>query len=236
MFTSLWNCNRTIQEMLVARGYSDQLDLDDNDEDRIDEKEMVATEKNFETTLKKLCGDTNNLTQAVLDRLTYLRQHTFTGEWIYVFFVMQKIGKNLISSYVKSMDEAGVSRAILVSVPLDEKGGLDDQSVLTPFALKDIAKHSTDKKIIEHFYTHELTVNLLNHETQPKSMKILTPDEIADVKKLLHCSVDAPPPFARINPEDPSAKFLGLQIGDMIECTCHSPTVGETVRYRVCMY
>ena len=34
--------------------------------------------------------------------------------------------------------------------------------------------------------------------------------------------------------KDPVAKFLGLQTGDMIECTCDSQTAGETIRYKIC--
>ena len=157
-------------------------------------------------------------------------------EWIYVFFVMHKIGVTLINTYVKCMDDSGVSRAILISVPTDIEGSPEDQSVLTPFAVKEITKHrTTSNKIIEHFYTDALTVNILEHKLQPKNIRILTTDEKMDVVEYMFGEGNENPPTQRIDPDDPTAKFLGLQVGDMIECTCYSPTAGETVRYRTCI-
>lgn len=238
MYKSLWKCNRTIQEMLEARGYGDQIDIEEGD---IDQAKIVERYDIFENKINDLCselngGGDNKLNQKVLDKLTYLRQHSFTGEWIYVFFVMHKIGVTLIETYVKCMDNSGVSRAILISVPSDDKGS-EDQSILTPFAVKAIASlNQTANKIIEHFYTDALTINILKHKYQPKKIKILTPDEAEHVVQLMFGSSDKVPPTARIEPEDPVARFLGLQVGDMIECICHSSTVGETNRYRVCMF
>jgi DNA-directed RNA polymerases I, II, and III subunit RPABC1 len=237
MYKSLWQCNRTILDMLKARGYGDQIDVDDGD---IDQAKLADKYELFEDKINELCSDLgtpeNKLNQKVLDKLTYLRQHSFTGEWIYVFFVMHKIGVTLIDTYVKCMDDSSVSRAILISVPSDEKGS-DDQSILTPFAVKQILKYNqTANKIIEHFYTDALTINILKHAYQPKTIKILTTDEAEHIIGLMSGTIDKTPPIARIEPEDPVARFLGLQVGDVIECICHSSTVGETKRYRVCMF
>ena len=76
------------------------------------------------------------------------------------------------------MNDSGVSRAILVSIPNQQKSVSGDHSILTPFAIKEIGKyHDNDGKIIEHFYLNELTTNILDHELQPKSIKILTNEE-----------------------------------------------------------
>lgn len=237
MYAGLWKCNRTIQKMLKARGYSDQLELDD---DQIDQTQMTETYEIFEKKITELCREQNSaddiLTQQVLDKLTYLRQHSFTGEWLYIFFVMHKIGVTLINTYVKCMEGIDVSRAILISVPSENKTSPEDQSILTPFAVKEIIKHhTTGNKIIEHFYTDALTINILEHELQPDEFKILTKDETQEIVALLYGTVDQIPPTKRIEPTDPVAKFLGLQVGDMIKCVCSSPTAGETNRYRVCM-
>jgi len=134
------------------------------------------------------------------------------------------------------MDDSGVSRAILISVPSENKTSPEDQSILTPFAVKEIMKHNmTDNKIIEHFYTDSLTINILDHTLQPLEYKILTKDETYDIVKLMYGTDGQIPPTKRIEPTDPVAKFLGLQVGDMIKCVCASPTAGETNRYRVCM-
>ena len=97
MYKSFWKCNRTIQQMLDSRGYGDQIEIED---DQIDHSKLIETYAYFETKLLELCrsinegseSDGGELNQKVLDRLTYLRQHSFTGEWIYIFFVMNKIG------------------------------------------------------------------------------------------------------------------------------------------------
>lgn len=237
MYTGLWKCNRTIQKMLDARGYSDQSEIDD---DQLDIKKITTDYAIFEDKMDGLCHDENpvddTLNQRVLDKLTYLRQHSFTGEWIYVFFVMHKIGVTLINTYVKCMDDNEISRAILISVPSEDRESPEDQSILTPFAVKEIEKHRrNDGKIIEHFYTDELTINILEHKLQPKQFKILTKDEIEEKIKLMFGKIDELPPTKIIKPTDKVAKFLGLQPGDMIQCVCDSPTAGETNRYRVCI-
>jgi len=236
MYKNLWKCNRTIQQMLRARGYGEQPDIDD---DQIDQAKLIESYDNFESKMKELSREFNTvddtLNQKALDKLTYLRQHSFTGEWIYVFFVMDKIGVTLINTYVKCMDDSKVTRAILISVPSHNKP--EDESILTAFAFKEIAKHNTThNKIIEHFYTDALTINILDHTYQPKNIKILTAEERSETVKLLFGEPDKIPPTHKISPDDPVANFLGLQIGDMIKCECYSPTAGETNRFRVCMY
>jgi len=71
MYTGLWKCNRTIQEMLEARGYGDQLELD---EDQIDHAKMAENYKTFEEKIIELCREENStddtLDQKVLDKLT----------------------------------------------------------------------------------------------------------------------------------------------------------------------
>ena len=236
MFTNLWECNKTIQEMLKARGYSDHFD-----DEQIDHTNIVKEYQIFEDKMKSLMSEVETsdkveLTQNVLDKLTYLRQHEFSGDFIYVFFVIDKIGVNLITGYVESMAELQVSRAILVSVPNEDSFG--NHSILTPFAQKEINRYKQkDGKIIEHFYFDSITKNILDHELEPKEIKILTDDEKDEVLLKINSKVldkSDIPPLQRIRYNDPLAKFLGLLEGDIIECICNSETVGECVRYRVC--
>lgn len=235
MYTSLWQCNKTIQEILIARGYGEQQDLDQDDTEgvKINQAEMVKDYHTFEKTIDELCGK-QGLDQSALDKLTYLRQHKLTLEWIYVFFITQKIGVKEIQQYAACMDTAKVSRAILVSVPTYDRTE-DNQSILTTFALKEITSlNSSEAKIIEHFYSDQLIVNILKHERQPKSITILTPDEVDDVIKDVTEPNSGKIQLPVILPDDPVAKLLGLQIGDVIKCTNHSPTVGEKFTYRLC--
>lgn len=237
MHRNLWQCNKTIQEMLAARGYCEK-----NDDQQIDHQTVLKTYELFEEQIKEFiseCGNSQKgtITQKVLEKLTFLRQHEFTGEYIYVFFVIGKIGVNLINVYVSSMTESQVSRAILVSVP--NVGNLGEQSVLTPFAVKEIIKYKQEEhKIIEHFYFSDITKNILDNELQPKHIKILTKDEKMEILKeiMQSSSQDSSkvPPLLRILPGDPLARFLGLQNGDVIECLCNSKSAGEAIRYRLC--
>lgn len=168
MHKRLWKCNQTIQKILDARGYlpsNDLIDVGDS-ECTLNHVEMVKSYEVFENSIHKMtrASGTDKLTQLVLNKLTYLWQHSFSGEWIYVFFVIDKIGVNLITGYVESMNESGVSRAILVSVPNENKNTLGDQSVLTPFAVKEINKYKLlEDKIIEHFYFDDIMINILGN-------------------------------------------------------------------------
>ena len=77
----------------------------------------------------------------------------------------------------------------------------------------------------------------MEHELQPKNIKILTPDEIRDVvTSIAGNTAGGLAPTPRIDPDDPIAKFLGLQLGDMYKAEYHSPTAGITYRYRICAY
>ena len=232
MYRNFWRCNVTIQEMLIARGYDSKGDIEDN---QIDHSSMIGSYEQFTKDIQRLCEDENEgegLNQKVLDKLTYLRQHLFTGEWIYIFFVLGRIGVNLVETYAECMSDSGVSRSIMISVPNDNKMMLGDSSVLTPFALKRIKTYNVDDgKIIEHFYLSELTVNKLQHELQPKEIKVLTAEEIQDNLDMHNAGLLN---FSRISPSDTLSRFLGLQIGDMIKCVCNSETAGEYIRYRVC--
>lgn len=240
MYQELWECNRTIIEMLKSRGYCNQHE----NEDQINHNQAVKTYSKFNETIKELCQSENEedgsgsqyvLTQKVLDKLTYLRQHSFTGEWIYIFFVLDKIGVGLVTNYVENMTSSGVSRAMLISVPNENKTTLGDQSVLTPFAVKEIKKYKKSQGIIiEHFYFSDITINILNHKLQPKKINILTQEEKEKILEKLLSKDKEIAPLPRILPSDPTARFLGLQVGDMIKCICYSETTGECIRYRIC--
>lgn len=259
MFQKFWRCYRVIEEMLEARGYFDESIGDESlgdeflrnenenelrneneslgDESLGDENEL-RNENNkydkFEQRIKAFCQEnetSDEINQQVLDKLSYLWQHRYTGEWIYVFFVSEKIGVNLITSYVSLMDEGGVSRGILVSVPQHKYG---NQAILTPFAEKELERlYVMDAKIIEHFYMDDLTVNILKHDLQPKEIRVLTNEEKNQIIERHQTSIQS---FPRILMHDPLARFLGLRPQDMISCLCHSETNGEYIRYRVCTY
>lgn len=240
MYHNLWKCNLTISEMLKARGYNES----SNSDDFLIHSSNIKSYMDFEKLIKKFCHDENNtkkgkhqytLNQNVLDRLTYLNHHPYTDGWIYVFFVIDKIGVDVINSYLGRMEQDNVSRSILISVPNENKTTLGDQSVLTPFAVKEIKKiKDTKGKIIEHFYFDDMTINILKHKLQPKKIVILTNDEKDEIFSNLIMEEEGVPPLARILPTDPISRFLGLQQGDVIKCVCYSETTGECNRYRIC--
>jgi DNA-directed RNA polymerase I, II, and III subunit RPABC1 len=240
MYKRLWKCNRTIQSMLEARGYlpsNDLIEIGDSGCE-VNHTNMIKTYETFEETIHNITKSegSGKLTQSALNKITYLWQHSFSGEWIYVFFVIDKIGVNLITGYVESMNESGVSRSILVSVPNENKSTLGDQSVLTPFAIKEINKYKLQEdKIIEHFYFDDLMINILEHEFQPIKSEILIDEEKTKRTKIYGINPkDGCPLVQRISLTDPLTRFLGLQKGDIVKFTCYSETVGEVDKYRVC--
>lgn len=249
MFQKFWRCYCVTQEMLIARGYVnnkiDEVKEDDVKNDDVKDEDVKNEDKNddvkdednskyetFERKIKNMCQENetpDEINQQSLDKLSYLWQHRYTGEWIYVFFVAEKIGVSLITSYVTLMDEGSVNRAILISVPQHKYG---DQSILTPFAEKEIERlYTMEGKILEHFYMEDLTVNILKHDLQPKEIRVLTNDE---KKQIIEKHSTQLRRFPRILTTDPLARFLGLRPHDMISCTCYSETNGEYIRYRVC--
>lgn len=256
MFQKFWRCFCVIKEMLEARGYFNDIDGGGsegegegqrNDFQKGENERVIVSENDlngvfpgnekyekFEKRIKAYCQEnetSDEINQQVLDKLSYLWQHRYTGEWIYVFFVSEKIGVNLINSYVALMDEGGVNRAVLVSVPQHKYG---NQAILTPFAEKELERlYVMDAKIIEHFYMDDLTVNILKHDLQPKEIRVLTNEEKNQIIERHQTSIHS---FPRILMYDPLARFLGLRPQDMISCLCHSETNGEYIRYRVCTY
>ena len=240
MFHNIFRCYRVVQEMLIARGYTDRNNTDNYpfDQDRLfctNQDLIPDAYDEFTTSMKRLCQENESpdgINQKVLDRLTYLRQHKLTDEWIYVFFVCEKIGVNLITAYVEAMTEGGVARAVLVSIPSQDRSLFGDQSVLTPFADKEIEKYkNTEGKLVEHFYMDDLLTNTLKHDFQPKEINVLTEEEKREIVELHSTRLDQ---FHRILMHDPVARFLGLQPNDMIQCVGRSETAGETNRYRMC--
>lgn len=199
---------------------------------------MIESYKVFEDSIHKMtkAAQTDKLTQEVLNKLTYLWQHSFSGEWIYIFFVIDKIGVNLITGYVENMNESGVSRAILVSVPNENKHTLGDNSVLTPFAIKEINKYKLlEDKIIEHFYFADLMINISDHQLQPIDSEILIEEEKQQIYERYGVNPkDGCPLIQRISLTDPLTRFLGLQKGDIVKFTCFSETTGTVDNYRVC--
>lgn len=228
----LWIKRKIIYDS-ISNSYGGQQN-EDTEGEYLDQALLVSSDTEFEKTINRLCIENETpgeLNQKVLDKLTYLRQHQFTGEWIYVFFVCDKIGVQLIQSFVESMKENSVSRAVLISVPMSDKM-FGDSSILTPFAYKEMETYyQNEGKIIEHFYMDDLLINVLKNEYQPKEIIVLTEEEKKEVVKIHATPLTG---FSHILSSDPVAKFLGLQPADMIKCICNSESAGETIRYRVC--
>lgn len=75
----------------------------------------------------------------------------------------------------------------------------------------------------------------IEHQLQPKEIKILVDQEKQDILTLYGVSAkDGCPLISRISLTDPLTRFLGLQKGDIVKFTSFSETVGLVDKYRVC--
>ena len=142
------------------------------------------------------------------------------NDQIFVFFPLdEKVGVKPLNAYYLRMKEQRVNRAIVVV-----------KNNLTPFA-KTLLKELASKSVrIEYFRDAELLVDITEHKLVPEHI-VLTSQE---KNELLHRYKLKPTQLPRIQVQDPMARYLGLNHGQVVKIIRPSETAGRYVTYRIC--
>ena len=235
----LWNAYNIIHELLEDRQYSfdyikdsnsnfepisDTVDPEENTEDVKEYIEpkitcRIVDEEIFYKVITPIkCEDDQIIrepyTQNTIDNLTICARRNETGEWILVYFVLEKLNYDLIKKYVYNKIELykNIHRIIFVThAPRDVK------SIIPKYQ-----KSPVEKYTLEHFYIEWLQFNRSRHELVPKHIQILYKFD-NDTSK-----------FPILNSEDIQAKWLGLQENDIVKIIRPSSTNGFATTYRIC--
>jgi DNA-directed RNA polymerase I, II, and III subunit RPABC1 len=140
-----------------------------------------------------------------------------------VFFPNKDVHTNLgiapIREYLATMEEKGCTRAIMV---VHEKLTSPAVTMLKEMELKGI--------FIAAFSENELLVDIFEHSKVPRHIK-LSPDEKQALLRQLRIASDELLP--KIQKQDPMARYLGLDVGDVVMIQRYSMTVANDVYYRV---
>jgi DNA-directed RNA polymerase I, II, and III subunit RPABC1 len=140
-----------------------------------------------------------------------------------VFFPNKDVHANLgiapIREYLTTMDEKGCSRAIMV---VYEKLTSPAVTMLKELELKAI--------YITAFAENELLVDIFEHSKVPRHTKLSPAEKDALLRQLRIQSDELLP---KIQKQDPMARYLGLDVGDVVMIQRHSMTVANDVYYRV---
>jgi len=77
----------------------------------------------------------------------------------------------------------------------------------------------------------ELLANITEHELVPKHTRMSAEEKAALLARYKVADAQLP----RIRLDDPVAKYLGLQRGEVVRIVRRSETAGRYVTYRVCL-
>ena len=142
------------------------------------------------------------------------------SDHIYVFFPTDdKVGIKPIKSYCLRMKEHNVSRSIIVV-----------RNNISPFAKSAIKEMAMRNYRLEYFREAELLVDITEHKLVPRHI-VLTPQEKDEL--LLRYKLK-PSQLPRIQLQDPMARYLGLNHGQVVKIVRPSETAGRYITYRIC--
>ena len=196
----LYRCYGTIREMLGDRGYT------------INDEKM--TPNDFFDFLKNPDY-----------QLKYTKQTEDGRDWVLqVFFVTsgsdnQNMGKKVIETYKKQMEENNVDAAILL---------LKDIKV-TSYAKNEIESYKPTHWI-ECFNSHELQINKTKHKTVPKHELLSKHEKERILQKYSIKADQLPKVFSKI---DPIARYFAAQPGQVFAITKESESSGIYTKYRI---
>ncbi|EFN57043.1 hypothetical protein CHLNCDRAFT_48698 [Chlorella variabilis] len=201
----LRNIRRTCLEMLRDRGY--QIDKEDVEMSGRKFVEKFATEPDPENVRR--------------DAITILASKADdpTHQAFVFFFEDPKLGVKAIKAVAVRMRDERVPRSILVL-----------QDKLTPFAKQCIQEMSA-KFAIEVFAEGELRVNITRHSMVPQHQVLSRLDKAALLERYKVKDTQLP----RIQHQDPVARYLGLERGQVVRIVRGSETAGRYVTYRLCV-
>lgn len=150
---------------------------------------------------------------------TILAEHESDAkDQIFVFLPdEEKVGVKTIKNYCELMQEANVSRAILVV-----------KTNVTPHARQALNEMPYN---IEYFRDNELLVDITDHKLVPTHIPLSPEDKAALLKRYKLKDSQLP----RIQKTDPVARYFGLKVGDVVKIVRPSETAGRYVTYRVCL-
>ncbi|KAI3650355.1 hypothetical protein MP228_003836 [Amoeboaphelidium protococcarum] len=195
----LWKVHKTIHKMAKDRGYS----VGDNE---------------FNLSLDEF----RNQFGSVINRDALAFMFTNANEpsdQLIVFFTEEtSVGVKPIRTFVQTMSEKGIMRAIVVI-----------RNHITPAAAK--VMMNLPKLKFEMFHEAELLVNITEHQLVPKHV-LLTAGEKAELLKRYRLKESQLP---RMLQSDPVARYFGLRRGDVVKIIRPSETAGRYVTYRLVM-
>lgn len=186
-------------------------------------------------TIRSMMRDRKYLIEdELLDENTFVQTYTDlelefkkrdTDDRLTVFFIEStkktpNLGKkDITDTFIPKMKKKGINHMILV---------LKDMKV-TPSAKSEVISCKPNY-LIEYFDWTDLIINITEHKTVPKHIP-LNEQEKQEVLKKYRASEQQMP---KISDNDKVAKYLGLQIGDMVEIIRISESKGIYKYYRIC--
>lgn len=149
-------------------------------------------------------------------------------EQIFVFFIEgdtgekgnPKVGVKAVKAALSNMSEQGIKRAILIV-----------ETPLTPFARNAVAEAPSHGYKLETFKEVELLVNITLHDLVPKHQLLSREEKAALLSRYKVKESQLP----RIQMNDPVARYMGLEKGQVIRIVRPSETAGRYVTYRYCI-
>jgi len=141
---------------------------------------------------------------------------------IFVFFPAAdanggKVGVQQIKTYTERMKEQAVRRAVLVV-----------ETNLTPFAKQSIAEALHHGYKFETFSEPELLVNITRHSLVPIHQLLSREEKQQLLQRYKVKEMQLP----RIQSNDPVARYMGLEKGQVVRIVRPSETAGRYVTYR----
>ena len=209
----LWRVRKTVNAMLLSRGYvlsSADLELDMDD-------------------FRARFGDPTAAGAALpnaREQLTILASHrTRPDDAMFVFWAEEdKIGVKPIKSYVLRMEKEHITRAILVL-----KKGITTFARRVLHELSHPSDPSAPRRTIELFEDVELLVDITQHAFVPKHVILSDEDKHALLSKYKLKETQLP----RMQQVDPIARYFGLTKGQVVKIIRPSETAGRYVTYRL---
>ena len=149
-------------------------------------------------------------------------------EQIFVFFIEgdtgekgnPKVGVKAVKAALSNMSEQGIKRAILIV-----------ETPLTPFARNAVAEAPSHGYKLETFKEVELLVNITLHDRVPKHQLLSREEKAALLNRYKVKESQLP----RIQMNDPVARYMGLEKGQVVRIVRPSETAGRYVTYRYCI-
>lgn len=155
------------------------------------------------------------------ESLTILVERTDDpSDQLYVFFPQDdKVGVAPLKTYCSRMKEQSVFRGIVVV-----------KENLTPSARQAVKEMTVHGYRMEYFRDAELLVDITEHRLVPEHT-ILTAQQ---KQELLERYRLKPTQLPRIQVSDPVARYLGLQVHQVVKICRPSETAGRYITYRIC--